>query len=88
MDETYSTYVDDECFDIHDYDDDTDHDTVDDTDDDISDKYGRGGMRCKHLFCDRILKFHNFGSDILFLIREFIESKSKNRTFRIVGSEG
>ena len=33
MDETYGTYVDDECFDIHDYDDDTDHDTDDDTDD-------------------------------------------------------
>ena len=32
-DATYGTYVDDECFDIHDYDDDTDHDT-DDTDDD------------------------------------------------------
>ena len=28
MDETYGTYVDDECFDIHDYDDDTDHDTL------------------------------------------------------------
>ena len=25
-DETYGTYVDDECFDIHDYDDDTDQD--------------------------------------------------------------
>ena len=36
MDETYGTYVDDECFDIHDYDDDTDHDT-DDTDDDTDD---------------------------------------------------
>ena len=35
MDETYGTYVDDECFDIHDYDDDTDHDTDDDTDNDI-----------------------------------------------------
>ena len=34
MDETYGTYVDDECFDIHDYDDDTDHDTDGDTDDD------------------------------------------------------
>ena len=34
MDETCGTYVDDECFDIHDYDDDTDHDTDDDTDDD------------------------------------------------------
>ena len=38
MDETYGTYVDDECFDIHDYDDDdTDHDTDDDTDDDADD---------------------------------------------------
>ena len=37
MDETYGTYVDDECFDIHDYDDDTDHDTDDDTDDDTED---------------------------------------------------
>ena len=37
MDETYGTYVDDECFDIHDYDDDTDHDTDDDIDDDVDD---------------------------------------------------
>ena len=37
MDETYGTYVDDECFDIHDYDDDTDLDTDDYTDDDIDD---------------------------------------------------
>ena len=37
MDETYGTYVDDECFVIHDYDDDTDHDTGDDTDDDTDD---------------------------------------------------
>ena len=37
MDETYGTYVDDECFDIHDYDDDTDHDTDDDTDDNTDD---------------------------------------------------
>ena len=36
MDETYGTYVDDECFDIHDYDD-TDHDTDDDTDDNTDD---------------------------------------------------
>ena len=28
MDETYVTYVDDECFDIQDYDDDTDHLTM------------------------------------------------------------
>ena len=33
MDETYGTYVDDECFDIHEYDDDTDDDTNDDIDD-------------------------------------------------------
>ena len=33
MDETYGTYVDDECFDMHDFDDDTDHDNDDDTDD-------------------------------------------------------
>ena len=33
MDETYGTYVDDECFDIHDYNDDSDDDTDDDTDD-------------------------------------------------------
>ena len=37
MDETYGTYVDDECFGIHDYDDDTDHYTDDDTDDDTDD---------------------------------------------------
>ena len=37
MDETYGTYVDDACFDIHDYDDDTDRDTADDTDDDTDD---------------------------------------------------
>ena len=44
MGETYGTYVDDECFDIHDYDDDTDvteddtdDDTADDTDDDTDD---------------------------------------------------
>ena len=34
MDETYGTYVDNACFAIHDYDDDTDHDTDDATDDD------------------------------------------------------
>ena len=51
MDETYGTYVDDECCDINDYDDDTDHvtdddtgdDTVDDTDDDTDDG-GRGNL--------------------------------------------
>ena len=40
MDETYGTYDADECFDIHDYDDDTDRDTDDDTDDG-----GRGNRR-------------------------------------------
>ena len=34
MDETYDTHVDDECFDIHGYDDDTDDDTDDETDHD------------------------------------------------------
>ena len=41
MDETCGTYVDDVCFDIHDYDDDPDHDADDDavadTDDDSND---------------------------------------------------
>ena len=37
MYETYGTCVDDECFDIHDYDDDTDQDTDDGTDDDTGD---------------------------------------------------
>ena len=37
MDETYGTYADDGCFDVHDYDDDTDYDTDDDTDDDAID---------------------------------------------------
>ena len=53
---TYGFYVDVECLDIHDYDDDTDHDTdddnVDDTDDDTNDDTdddtddgGRGNRR-------------------------------------------
>ena len=37
MDETYGTDVDDDWFDIHDYDDDTGHDTDDDTNDDTDD---------------------------------------------------
>ena len=37
MDETYGTSVDDECFGIHGYDDDTDHDADDDTDDETDD---------------------------------------------------
>ena len=56
MDETHGSYVDDVCFHIHDYDDDTDHDdddtddddtdddTNDDTDDDTDDG-GRGNRR-------------------------------------------
>ena len=36
MGETCGTYVDDECFDIHDYDNDIDDDTDDDADDDIN----------------------------------------------------
>ena len=44
MDETYSSYVDDECLDIHDYDDDTDHETDEDIDDDTDDG-GRGNRR-------------------------------------------
>ena len=37
MDETYDILVDDDCFDIHHYDDDIDHDTDDDSDDDTDD---------------------------------------------------
>ena len=37
MDDTFGTYVDDKCFDIHDYDDDTNDDTDDDTEDDTND---------------------------------------------------
>ena len=37
MDETYGTYVDDECFDKHDYNNDADHDTDHGTDDDVDD---------------------------------------------------
>ena len=45
MDETDSTYVDDECFDIHDYDD-TDDDTEgdDDTNDNTNDEISANGM--------------------------------------------
>ena len=47
MDETYGTYVDDACLDIHDYDDDTDDDTDDGTEDgtnDDTDDRGRGDL--------------------------------------------
>ena len=43
MDEIYGAYIDDECFDIHDCDDDTDHDTGDDTNDDTGDDTYDGG---------------------------------------------
>ena len=66
MDETYGTYVDDECCDIHDYDDDTDPDTDDDTDDDTdedtnddtdddTDDGGRGNRRPFRVACQRNL---------------------------------
>ena len=42
-DETYGTYVDAGCFDIHDYDHDTDHDTDDDTNDNTDDDADAGG---------------------------------------------
>ena len=37
MDATHGAYVDDECFDIHEYDDDTDDDADNDTEDDTND---------------------------------------------------
>ena len=46
MDETYSTYVDDECFDIHDYDGDPEHDTDDDTDDDTDTNHADDDSSC------------------------------------------
>ena len=42
MDETYGTYVVDECFDVHDYDEDTDDDAGDDTDDGTNDDANDG----------------------------------------------
>ena len=44
MDETYGTYVDDECFDIHDYDDDTDHHVANDTEYDTDDADDDSGI--------------------------------------------
>ena len=43
MDDTYGTYVDDECLDIRDDDDDADGDTEDDTNDDAHDETDDGG---------------------------------------------
>ena len=37
IDETYGTYIDDDCFVTHDYDSDIDDDTGNDTDDDTDD---------------------------------------------------
>ena len=54
----------------------------------LQSNYGRDSVRCKHVFWERTLKYHHFGSDFRSLIRENIESKSKIRTFRIVDSPG
>ena len=60
MDETYGTYVDDECLDIHDYDDDTHHGTDDatddDTDDDIDDDTDDGGRGNRRPLPDFVLE--------------------------------
>ena len=72
MDETYGTYVYDECCDIHDYDDDTDHDTDDDdhdsdddtnddTDDDTDDG-GRGNLYPIKAQGSRTLSRHEWAS--------------------------
>ena len=55
MDETYGTYVDDERFDIHDYDDDTDHDTDDDTNDDTDGDTADGGRGNRRPLPDLLL---------------------------------
>ena len=43
MDETYGTYVDGDCYDIHGHDDDTNDDTDDGTNDDTDDDTEDGG---------------------------------------------
>ena len=67
MDEPYGTYVDDECFVIHDYDDDTDHYTDDGTDDDTSGDTDTDDaektMVCR---CRESAKLNIFGFIILF----------------------
>merc|ERR1712014_41011 len=50
------TYVDDECFDIHDYDDDTDHDTDDDINDDTDDDTDDGGRGNRRPLPDLVLE--------------------------------
>ena len=73
MDETYGTYVDDDCFDIHDYDDDTDHDTDDDAEndaddgtnddtDDDTDDGGRGNLNPIKALGSRTLSGHEWAS--------------------------
>ena len=73
MDETYGTYVDDECFDIHDFDNGTDHDTDDDTDDntdedsnddndDDTDDGGRGNLYPLKPQGSRTLSGHEWAS--------------------------
>ena len=52
MDETYGTYVDDECFGIHGYDDDTDDYTEDDANDDTKDDADDGGRG--HLYTIKV----------------------------------
>ena len=65
MDETYGTCVDDECFDIHDYDDGTDHDTDDDTGadtNDDTDDVGRGNLYPIKAQGSRTLSGHEWAS--------------------------
>ena len=69
MDETYGTYVDDACFDIHDYDDETDHETDDDTDHDTDDDTnddtddgGRGDLYPIKVQGSRTLSRHEWAS--------------------------
>ena len=50
--------------------------------------YGRGRVRWKHLYWERIVNYHHFGNDFRFLLRESIGSMTKNRSFRIVDSPG
>ena len=72
MDETYGTYVDDECFDIHDSDDDTDHDTDgdtdDDTDDDTNDDTDDAGRRNPYTIKNQGLRIKVQGSKIKDLV--------------------
>ena len=80
MDETYGTYVDDECFDIHDYHDDTDHDTDDDTEDG-----GRGNLyitKVSGCCCEYFLRQQLKEIRILDINRTF-DHKLSTRTSKI-----